>query len=97
MAETKYRYFMICYYTKPGGQIDEMCSYSKKIKSSDLASQNVILDFGDQKVIKCTVAGKKLDTDWDKLVDYYRRVYPVLIAQLEEANQKSPTVDIKNT
>lgn len=92
----QYRYFMVTYYKKPGGQIDEGVSYSRRIKNSDMASQNIILDFGDRKIIKCTVDGKRLDTDWDRLVGYYRRVYPVLIEQLETANPAS-SVEPKNT
>lgn len=94
---SQYRYFMVTYFTKPGGQIDESVSYSRRVKASDIASQNIIMDFVDKKIIKCVVEGKKLDTDWDRLVEYFRRVYPVLIAQLEEASKPASAVDVQNT
>lgn len=83
----QYRYFMISFIQRPNGQIDESCSFTRRIKNSDLNSQNVILDFGDRKVIKCTINNQRVDTDWDRMVEYYRRVYPVLIEQLEQANR----------
>lgn len=71
---------------KPGGQIDEQISVSKKIKASDLQTCNVILDFQTKKVEKCIIEGKKIDTDWDKLNEYYKNIYPALIEQLEKNN-----------
>lgn len=88
---------MVTYFTKPGGQIDEGVSYSRRVKASDISSQNIIMDFADKKIIKCVVDGKKLDTDWDRLVEYFRKVYPVLISQLEEASKPKLAVDSKNT
>ena len=68
---------------KPGGQIDEMVAVSKKIKASDLQTCNVIIDYGTKKVEKCIIEGKKVDTDFEKMNEYYKQVYPKLIMQLE--------------
>lgn len=68
---------------KANGQIDEMVSVSKSIRGSDMNSTNVILDFADKTVVKCIVEGKKHDTTFDKMREYYSRIYPELITQLE--------------
>jgi hypothetical protein len=80
------RYLLIQFLRKSGGQIDEQISVSKKIKASDLQVCNVILDYQTKKVEKCIIEGKKIDTDWDKLNEYYRNIYPSLIEQLEKNN-----------
>jgi hypothetical protein len=78
---------------KPGGQIDEQVTISKKIKPSDLQTCNVILDYAKKKVDKCVIEGKALDRDWIMMHEYYVRIYPNLIAQLEkeaEITNKEP-------
>lgn len=77
------RYLMINFLRKRAGQIDEMVSVSKRVRTSDMNSANVILDFADKKVVKCIIEGKNHDTTFDKMRDYYARIYPNLIEQLE--------------
>ena len=74
---------------KPNGQIDEQVSISKRLRTSDIQTCNVIMDFGKKKVEKCVVEGSVVDTDWDKLNEYYKRIYPTLIDQLEKNNTES--------
>ena len=69
---------------KPGGQIDEQVTVSKKVKQSDLQTCNVIIDYADKKIVKCVIEGKVLDTDFEKMDAYYKKVYPNLISQLEK-------------
>ena len=78
------RYLLITFMRKPNGQIDEQVAVSKKVKSSDLQTCNVILDYAKKKVDKCVIEGKALDREWDKMHEYYVRIYPNLIAQLEK-------------
>lgn len=78
------RYFLITFFRKANGQIDEMVKVSKKVRPSDLTSCNVIIDYANKNVEKCVVEGKQLDTNFDNLNNYYRQVYPALIAQLEK-------------
>lgn len=80
------RYFLITYVRKPNGQIDEMVTISKRVRGSDVQTCNVILDFQSKKIDKCVIEGKVVDGDWEKMCDYYKRVYPTLIDQLEKAN-----------
>lgn len=78
------RYLMITFLRKPGGQIDEQVQLSKRIRTSDNQMCNVIIDFANKKVEKCVIEGKVVDTDFEKMVEYYRKVYPNLVAQLEK-------------
>ena len=82
------RYLLITYYRKPGGQIDEQIGFSNKLKPNDLQVCNVILDYLEQKVLKCVVEGRVVPTDWDKMNGYYRQVYPDIIKQLEIVNEE---------
>ena len=78
------RYLMISFLRKRAGQIDEMVSVSKRVRTSDMTNSNVILDFADKKVVKCIIEGKEHDTTFDNMREYYARVYPALIEQLEK-------------
>ena len=60
-----------------------MVSVSKKLGPSDMENASVVIDFADKKVLKCVIEGKPHDTDFDKMREYYVRVYPTLIEQLE--------------
>ena len=85
------RYLLIVFVRKPNGQIDEQISISKRLRTSDLQTCNVILDYAKKKIQKCVIEGNVVDTDWDKLNEYYKRVYPTLIDQLEKNNTESET------
>jgi len=71
---------------KPNGQIDEQVAVSKRVKPSDLQTCNVIIDYEKKKLDKCVIEGKVVDTDFDKMNEYYKKVYPTLIDQLEKNN-----------
>ena len=77
------RYLMISFLRKRAGQIDEMVSVTKRVRTSDMNNANVILDFADKKVVKCVIEGKNHDTTFDKMREYYARIYPNLVEQLE--------------
>ena len=83
------RYLLIVFMRKPNGQIDEQVSISKRLRTSDIQTCNVIMDFNKKKVEKCVVEGSVVDTDWNKLNEYYKRIYPTLIDQLEKNNTES--------
>lgn len=80
------RYLLITYLRKPGGQIDEQVSVSKRVRASDISMCNVIIDYQKKKVDKCVIEGKIIDTDYDRMNEYYKQVYPNLIEQLEKNN-----------
>ena len=77
------RYLLISFLRKRAGQIDEMVSISKRVRTSDMNDANIILDFADKKVVKCIIEGRNHDTTFDKMRDYYDKIYPNLIQQLE--------------
>lgn len=78
------RYLLIQFIRKPGGQIDEQVTVSKRVKQSDIQTMNIIMDYAAKKVDKCVVEGKVLDKDWESMNEYYRKIYPNLVAQLEK-------------
>jgi hypothetical protein len=78
------RFLCITFYRRPNGQIDEQIGFSKKIRTIDEQTCNVILDYQDRKVVKCLIEGKRVDTDFDKMNTYYKEIYPALIDQLEK-------------
>ena len=80
------RYLLVTFFRKPGGQIDEQVTVSKKVKISDSQTCNIILDYQAKKIEKCIVEGKKVESDWEKMNEYYRKIYPALVDQLEKAN-----------
>jgi hypothetical protein len=69
---------------KAGGQIDELVAVGKKVKPADLQTCNVIIDYAQKKILKCVIEGKVVDTDFERMDAYYKKVYPNLIEQLEK-------------
>lgn len=84
MRRNNIRYLLITFFKKPGGQIDEQVGFSKKIRTIDEQTCNVILDYKDKKVVKCVINGTAMDRDFDKMHLYYKEIYPSLIEQLEK-------------
>ena len=84
------RYLLVTYLRQPGGQIDEQVGFTKKVKPRDLQTVNVIVDYREKKVVKCVIEGKVQDTDFDKLNEYYKEVYPSLIETMERVQKSEP-------
>jgi hypothetical protein len=78
------RYLFLSFIRKPNGQIDETVTIGKRIRTSDRNSSNVILDFAEKKVEKCVIEGKVHETTFEQMRDYYKKIYPALIFQLEK-------------
>ena len=55
---------------------------STKIRPKDWQTTNVILDFKEQKVLLCSVAGISANKDWDTIVGYYYQHYAATIERL---------------
>ena len=87
------RYLLLTYVTKPSGKIDELMTIATKIKRKDWQMTNVILDFKEQKVLLCSVAGITANKDWDTIVSYYYQHYAATIECLFQENGHA--VDIK--
>lgn len=82
------RYLTVTYAQKPGGQWDESVAVSKNLKTRDYSMANVILDFRDQVVIKCTMNSGTVPKDWARIRDFYHSIYPQYINQLESVNKQ---------
>jgi hypothetical protein len=89
------RYLLLTYYTKPTGQIDEVMTVAKKIKSRDWQTANVILDFKDQKVLAASVKGLTATRDWDTIVSYYYKHYAATIERMFVENGHKIDVDVE--
>jgi len=87
------RYLLLTYVTKPNGKIDEMMTITAKIRQKDWQTTNVILDFKEQKVLLCSVAGITAKRDWDTIVSYYYQHYAATIERLFQENGHA--IDIK--
>ena len=86
------RYLLLTYYTKPTGKIDEVMTVTKRLKTRDYQTSNVILDFKEQKVLACTVAGLSGTRDWNTVVSYYYQHYSHTIERLfVENGHAAPT------
>jgi len=80
------RYLTMTYVTRANGKIDEVMSVTRNIKRSDLQTCNVILDFKQLKVVKCTMNGTSVPRDWDRIVGYYHQHYASTIERLFNEN-----------
>ena len=80
------RYLLLTYSRKSNGQIDEAMTLSRNLKRRDLQTANVILDFQDQTVLKCSMDGVVVPRDWDRIVAYYYQHYSATIERLFKEN-----------
>jgi len=91
------RYLLLTYYRKPSGQIDESMAVSNRLRDRDLSTANVILDFRDQTVLKCSMDGKTVPKNWDRIVSYYYQHYAATIERLfEENGHPVPNAKVKS-
>lgn len=87
------RYLFLTYYTKPNGKIDESMALGTRLRTKDWQTVNVILDFKDQKVLKCSMGDAVVPKDWDRVVSYYYQHYSATIERLFQEN--GHPIDIK--
>lgn len=80
------RYLLLIYYRKASGQIDESMAVSRNIKTRDLQTANVILDFKKLEVIKANMDGVSIPKDFDRIVEYYHKHYASTIERLFAEN-----------
>lgn len=78
------RYLLIAFARKQNGQIDEMVSVAKKVNSTDISKANIVVDFAKKKLLKCVIEGKPHDSTYELIREYYHKIYPTLIEQLEK-------------
>lgn len=89
------RYLLLTYYRKADGKIDESMTVARNLKTKDWQTVNVILDFKDQKVLKCSVSGMDGVKNWDTVVAYYYQHYTHTIERLFEENGHSLVTEVE--
>jgi uncharacterized membrane protein len=77
------KYLIITYYKKSNGQYDESVAVTNRLKTFDLATASVVLDFKNQTVVKCSMNGVTVPKNWQKIRDFYHQHYARYIDQLE--------------
>ena len=80
------RYLILTYYQKANGQIDEVMAVARNLKTRDHQTANVILDFRELKVLKCSMSGVQVPKDFDRIVEYYMKHYEATITRLFNEN-----------
>lgn len=80
------RYLLLTYYTKPDGRIDEAMAVSTKLRTKDWQTVNVIMDFKELQVLKCSVNKISATKDWDTVVSTYYKYYANIIERLFQEN-----------
>jgi hypothetical protein len=86
------RYFIINYFGRPNGQMDEVVSVSRRTRMSDIQSAAVILDFQTRSVIKCSMNGVVVPKDWQRIRDFYYQHYRRIIEDLEDLHKDPLTI-----
>ena len=77
------RYLVINFLRKTNGRIDEIVSVAKDLNIRDKENANIIADFGTKTIVKSVIENKQHDADFDKLREYYLKIYPNLIGHLD--------------
>lgn len=80
------RYLILTYYKKPDGRIDEAMEVAKNLKTRDIQTANVILDFKKLEVVKASMGGVAVPRDFDRIVEYYIQHYENVIKRLFQEN-----------
>jgi hypothetical protein len=80
------RYLLLTYYKKSDGKIDEAMTVSRNIKTRDLQTVNVILDFKKLEVVKANKDGVSVPKDFNRIVEYYHKHYASTIERLFAEN-----------
>lgn len=80
------RYLIITYYKKANGQTDEVMAVTKNLKSRDIQTANVILDFKKLEVTKASMSGLNVSKNFDTIVSYYMQHYESIITRLFKEN-----------
>jgi hypothetical protein len=78
------RYFLVNYYKRPSGQMDEVVSIAKRTRTRDLQTCAVILDFKTRSVVKCSLGDQIGVRDFQTVRDYYDQHYKQVIQGLEK-------------
>jgi hypothetical protein len=71
---------------KASGQTDEVMTVATRLKTSDIQTASVILDFKLLRVEKCSMGGVQVPRDFNRIVEYYMKHYESTITRLFKEN-----------
>ena len=80
------RYMILTYYKKANGQIDEAIAVTKNLKTRDIQTASVIIDFKKLEIVKASMGGEQVPKDFDRIVKYYMQHYESTIKRLFNEN-----------
>jgi len=80
------RYLVLTYYQKASGKLDEAMAVCRNLKSKDLSTASVIIDFKNLTVVKCSLNGVNVPRNFDRIVEYYMQHYESTITRLFNEN-----------
>lgn len=60
----------VSYYLKPTGKWDEVTNFKNSVKTRDLQTARVILDFKDKKIVKNSL---NPEASYDDMLEFYKR------------------------
>lgn len=80
------RYMILTYYKKANGQIDEAIAVTKNLKTRDIQTASVIIDFKKLEIVKASMGGEQVPRDFDRIVKYYMQHYESTITRLFNEN-----------
>lgn len=80
------RYFILTYYRKADGRLDESMEVSRRLRTRDVTQANIILDFKTLKVEKAVLDGTVLPPNFNRIVEYYYEHYKNIMDRLFREN-----------
>ena len=73
--------------------MDEVISVAKKLRTRDLQTSSVILDFRARRVELASLDGVTVPKDWQRIRDFYYQHYKRVIDDLESVYPVTPGKD----
>jgi len=80
------RYFIVTYFKKPTGKINESIKMDTKVRMKDLQGASVIIDYKERKIVKSNFEeelGADMQHDFNTINNFYKGHYAQMISQLE--------------
>jgi hypothetical protein len=77
---------LIQYVRKPDGRMDEVMKVTRNLKTQDIQTHQVILDFRKMQVLQASLNGVQVPRDWDRIVGYYHQHYKATIDRMLAEN-----------
>ena len=73
--------------------MDEETSVSRRLRTNDIETAAVILDFKTQQVLQAHLDGRSIERDWQRIHNYYHTHYSEVFRQLHAHHGREPVND----